>query len=198
MHTEWRCDGCGPVVPVHLPRRINAEVMASAVAEMARRGGTVPLWCPWPLPYGWTVTGVGWVADERSGVRAGVLAGGGPSPVTGGPADLLLVAETPGVGLASRYAGLGEPDPGRLLTEQMAAHPPPAKVRADGHPAPLWPLPSSEDRSAYAGEARGMWLVVVLWPAVAGYLLAEDLVLCDLTDRLPPDLVYGAPSTRLA
>lgn len=198
MHSEWRCDGCGPVVPLHVPRHINAEVMASAVAEVSRRGGSVPLWCPWPLPRGWTVTGVAWAADERSGARAGVVAGSGPAPLTGGPADLVLVAESPGVGLASRYAGLAEPDPGRLVAETMAANPPHAKVKAGGHPVPLWSLPSLQDRSVYAGEAHGVWLMAVLWPASAGYLLADDdLALRDLTDWLPPELVYGARSERL-
>lgn len=197
MHSDWRCDECGPVVPLYLPHRINAEVTAAAVAEVARHPGSVPLWCPWPLPHGWTVTGVGWAADERSGAPAGVLAASGPAPLTGGPADLLLVAESPGVGLASRYAGVADPDPGRLVAQAMAVDPPHAWVKAGGHPAPLWSLPSREDRSVYAGEARAVWLVAVMWPAAAGYLLADDLVLCDLTDWLPPELVYGARSARL-
>lgn len=197
MHSEWRCDSCGPVLPLHLPRHINPDVMASAVAEVSRRPGGVPLWCPWPLPQGWTVTGVGWAADERSGARATVVATSGPSPLTGGPADLLLVAESPGVGLASRYAGLSGPDPGPLLAEAMAGNPPHAKLKAGGHPTPMWALPSITDRSAYAGEARAVWLVGVAWPTAAGYLLADDLVLRDLTSWVPPELVYGAPCQRL-
>jgi len=43
-----------------------------------------------------------------------------------------------------------------------------------------------------------VWLVVVAWPASAGYLLAEDLVLCDLLDYFPAELVYGAVSVRLS
>jgi hypothetical protein len=197
MHSEWRCDTCGPVLPLHLPPHINAEVMASAVGEISRREGSVPLWCPWPLPRGWTVTGVGWAGDERSGTRASVLACSGPSPLTGGPADLLLIAEAPGVGLASRFAGLTGPDPGSLLADAMAGNPPHAKLKTSGHPAPMWAVPSTEDRSAYAGEASAVWLVAVAWPAAAGYLLADDLVVQDLTTWLPPELVYGAPCERL-
>jgi hypothetical protein len=182
---------------LHLPHHISDEIMASALSEIGRRGDPVPVWCPWPLPRGWTVTGVGWAADERSGTRASVLAISGPAPLTGGPADLLLVAETPGVGLACRYADLPGLDPGPLLARAMAEHPPHAKVKTDGHPSPLWSVPSTEDRSAYVGEARAMWLVVIAWPAAAGYLLADDLTLCDLADWLPPELVYGAPSARL-
>lgn len=201
MHSEWRCDRCGPVLPLHLPRHMNADVLATAVAEVSRlvadAEGAVPLWCPWPLPRGWTVTGVAWAADERSGTRATVLACSGPSPLTGGPADLLLVAEAPGIGLAAHYAGLAGADPGPRLAEAMASGPPHAKPRAGRHPTPLWFIPSQQDRSAYVGEALGVWLVAVAWPPAAGYLLADDLALADLTDWLPPEIVYGAPCERL-
>lgn len=185
------------MVPLHLPDELNAEVMAQAVAEIARHAGDVPLWCPWPLPYGWMVTGVGWAAEERGGVRASVLAVTGPAALAGGPADLLLVAEYPGVGLASRYAGLSGLDPGPLVEAAMALDPPHARVKAGGRPAPLWALPSSEDRSVYAGEAGAIWLVAVLWPASAGYLFADDPELVDVTEWQPPEIGYGAPSRRL-
>lgn len=42
-----------------------------------------------------------------------------------------------------------------------------------------------------------MWLYAIAWPASAGYLLAEDVALHDLTERVPPELVYGAPSPYL-
>lgn len=42
--------------------------------------------------------------DERTGARATAVALAGPSPL-GGPADLVLVAEEPGVGLGARLAG---------------------------------------------------------------------------------------------
>ena len=197
MHSSWRCDGCGPVPPLHVPAHIGPEVMSAAVAELVRHPERVPLWCPWPAPTGWTVTGVGWVSDEREGVRATVLAASGPAPLTGGPADLLLIAEAPGTGLANRFADLGGMDPGPLLAKVMADQPAHAKLRVGGHPTPLWSVPSAPGRSAYVGEARGVWLVAIGWPASAGYLLADDLVLENLCDWLPPELVYGAPSARL-
>jgi hypothetical protein len=61
----------------------------------------------------------------------------------------------------------------------------------------MWSVNSPEDRSAYVGEASARWLVAVAWPATAGYLLADNLVLQDLTDWLPPEIVYGAPSPYL-
>jgi hypothetical protein len=197
MHSTWRCDGCGSVSPLHVPAHIGPEVMAAAVAEVTRHREPVPLWCPWPAPIGWTVTGVGWVGDERDGVRATALAASGPAPLTGGPADLLLIAETPGIGLANRFAGLGGMDPGPLLAKAMVDQPAHAKVRASGHPTPLWSVSAGAGCTAYVGEAWGVWLVAVAWPVTAGYLLVDDLVLLNLCDWLPPELVYGAPTARL-
>lgn len=214
MSSDWRCDECGPVPPMHVPPHINAEVMEHAVAEVHRLQGAdrgsadassppvlhteaVPVWCPWPLPSGWTVTGVAWVGDERHGVAAAATALSGPAPLHDGPADALIVAESPGLGLASRFARLPQRDPGSLLANAMAEQPAHAKMRIDGHPTPLWSVPSDPQCSTYVGEARGIWVVAVAWPDDAGYLLAEDLVLEDLTERLPGELVYGAVSARL-
>jgi len=187
----WRCDGCGIVPPLYVAARVGTEVVSKAAARAAENG--FPIWCPWPLPPGWTVTGIGWVGDDRSGVSASVLACTGPANLTDGPADVLFIAEEPGVGLGVRFAGLPGPDPGPL-PQATAAH---AKVKIAGHPAPLWALDAPEDRSAYVGEALGRWLWAVAWPASAGYLLAGDLSLHDLADRVPGGLVYGAPSPYL-
>jgi hypothetical protein len=211
MHSEWRCDDCGPVPPLHIAEHIGAEILASALgaiekAQAASGRPQVPVWCPWPLQPGWTVTGVAWAGDDRTGVRATALACSGPSPLSGGPADLVLVAEEPGVGLGNRFGGIPGPDPGALIADAMnsaagvpaAEHGgPPAKIKVGGHPTPLWSVKSPTDRSAYAGEARGMWLYAITWPASAGYLLAEHVVLHDLSEWLPPELVYGAPSPYL-
>jgi hypothetical protein len=209
MHSEWRCDNCGPVPPLHVAEHIGADIVASATERVADtgqldHGPRMPFWCPWPLLPGWTMTGIAWAGDDRTGVRATAVACSGPAPLGDGPADLLLVAEEPGVGLGTRLAGIEGPDPGRSLAEAMgwpdagrAGHPPHAKVKAAGHPTPLWMVGSAADRSTYVGEARGMWLYAIGWPADAGYLLAEDLVLLDLVEWLPPELVFGAPSPRL-
>ncbi len=192
MSSDWRCDACGPVPPLHTTAHIGREILEAAISRVA----AVPVWCPWPLPAGWMVTGVGWAGDDRHGTRATVLACSGPAPL-GGPADVILVAEEPGVGLGNRYAELSGTDPGPYLEKALndtAAH---AKVRADGWPIPLWAVGDAEDRSAYVGEAKGLWLYAITWPASAGYLFAEDVVLHDLTDWLPGELVYGAPSPYL-
>jgi hypothetical protein len=193
MNSEWRCDDCGPVAPLHIAHHISAEIMEAA----AKRVDGVPLWCPWPLPIGWMVTGVGWAGDERTGTHATVVACSGPAPLGGGPADVLLVAEKPGVGLGNRFAGLVGPDPGPYLQEALVHTAAQAKVKAAGWPTPLWAVRSQDDRSAYVGEAKGMWLYAIGWPSSAGYLFAEDVVVHDLTDWLPAELVYGAPSPYL-
>ncbi|MGW4466844.1 DUF6758 family protein [Micromonospora sp. NPDC004704] len=208
MHTDWRCADCGPVPPLHTAGHVGPEIVASTTARIRDTpepaASPMPLWCPWPLPPGWVMTGAVWAGDDRTGVRATAVACSGPAPLGGGPADLVLVAEEPGVGLGTRFAGIAGLDPGALLADVMtdelpghAEHPPHAKVRADGHPTPLWSVKSPTDRSAHVGEARGRWLYAITWPSSAGYLLAEDVVLHDLTEWLPPELVYGAPSPYL-
>ncbi|MFB9237175.1 DUF6758 family protein [Plantactinospora siamensis] len=209
MHTEWRCPDCGPVPPLHTAEHVGAEIVAAAaerVAVTAAQAGrpAVPLWCPWPLLPGWTVTGVAWAGDDRTGVRAAAVACSGPAPLGGGPADLVLVAEEPGVGLGNRFAALSGPDPGAELADVMTQPPPGhaevtahAKIRAGGHPTPLWSVGSATDRSAYVGEARGMWLYAITWPASAGYVLADEVVLQDLAEWTPPELVFGAPCPYL-
>lgn len=209
MHPDSRCVSCGPVPPLHVPEHIGPEIVASMTDRIAGAADppgrpSVPLWCPWPLPPGWTITGVAYAGDDRIGIRATAVACAGPAPLGGGPADLVFVAEEPGVGLGARFAGMAGPDPGRQLVDALAdpgpGHPEHvghAKIRVAGHPTPMWLVNSPADRSAYTGEARGLWLHAIAWPASAGHLLAEDVVLHDVTEWMPPELVYGAPSPYL-
>lgn len=186
--SSWVCDEHGAVLPFHVAPHVAAPTVSAVVAD-----ARVPVWMPRPLPVGWTVTGLGHAGDERTGARATVVAFGGPSPL-GGPADLLLVAEEPGIGLGARLAGTPGPDPGPVHG------PPEGKVDAAGHLTALWPVPAADDRAALVGEAKGLWLWAVLFPAIAALLLAEHVVLDDLRDVADlgaDDLVVGAPSTRL-
>jgi hypothetical protein len=186
MTSDWHCERDGVVYPYHVLPGVNTDAV-----EHVRRRAQVPLWVPWPLPVGWTVTGVGFAGDERTGARATALACAGPAPL-GGVADLILVAEEPGVGLGARYAALSGPDPGPEF-----ATVPHAKVTVGGHPTPLWSIPVEESRCAYIGEAAGCWLWAVLWPADAGYIFAEHVDLHDLRADPVPMLVFGAPSPYL-
>jgi hypothetical protein len=156
------------------------------------RHPVVPVWLPWPLPAGWLVSGFAGAGDDRSGTRACVVALSGPNPV-GGPGDLLLISEEMGTGLGARFAGLAGPDPG----EGFATGPPHSLVRFGHHEFPLWHV-DAPGRAAFAGEALGNWLWVLLWPDTAGVLLVEPLSLRDLRDPGQDlDLPFGAASPRL-
>lgn len=154
----------------------------------------MPLWIPWPLPTGWVVSGFAYAGDDRTGAVATVVACSGPAPLGGG-ADLLLVAESPGVGLGARLAGIPGPDPGSGFDKG----PPHAKLDAAGHPTPMWNIDSGPEDAAYVGEAKAAWIWALLWPAAAGVLLLEDLGIRDLVERLDGvgELPFGALTPRL-
>jgi hypothetical protein len=181
---EGWCHVHAAVTPLH-HTAVLAHDAISAVCADAR----VPAWVPDPLPGGWAVTGLAWGGEP--GARAIVVALAGPGPV-GGPAEMVLVAEEPGTGLGCGYAGLPGVDPGDLVSG-----PSHAGIEASGQRAPLWAVPTVDDRAAYVGEAQGVWLWLVTWPASAAWLLAEDLALLDLRDRVHPDLPLGPPTDRL-
>jgi hypothetical protein len=178
------------VLPLQPPRH-----PSRAALDAVRRVADVPVWLPWPLPPGWLVTGFAEAGDERTGARGSVTALCGPS-LTHGPADLLVVAEEPGVGLGAGFAGLDGPDPGQGFNHGPAH----AKIDIRGHPTPLWCVPAAPDRAVYAGEALGNWLWTIAWPAEVGCLIAlAELSLRDLRDNDQDfDLPYGAFSPRLS
>lgn len=185
--SAWRCAAHGDVLPYRPPWQPSA-----GAADELRKSSRVPVWLPWPLPPGWLVTGFAEAGDDRSGGRASVVALGGPS-VTSGPADLLVIAEEPGVGLGAAFAGLDGPDPG----EGFDSGPPNAKIDVLGHPSALWCVNGAADRAVYAGEAMGNWLWTIAWPAEAGCLIALlQLSLLDLREH-DLDLPFGAFSPRL-
>jgi hypothetical protein len=188
MSSDWQCETHGVVLPLHVLPRVGPDVLSSAA-----RSSAVPLWSPLPLLAGWTATGLATAGDDRSGTRATAFALSGPSPL-GGPADLVLVAEEPGVGLGARYAGVADIDAAAVV-----AGAPEARVEAAGHPTALWRTASADDRATFVGEALGVWLWVVLWPPEAELVLLEDIVLHDLRHEahVGLDLPLGAPSTRL-
>ena len=189
MSSDWECDRHGAVAPLRVLPRVVPEHLRQVAARSA-----VPVWTPLPLPVGWTVSGLATAGSERTGPTAVAVALSGPCPV-GGPADFVLVAEEPGVGLGARYAGLEQLDPG---TVPQGA--PDAKLEAAGHDTPLWRCDSAPDRVAFVGEAGGVWLWAVLWPPPAELVLLEHVVLHDLRhDAHVSEVVpVGAPTDRLS
>jgi hypothetical protein len=189
MNSAWRCGRHGEVLPL----QIHGQPTSPLIHAQAR-SAQVPVWLPWPLPAGWVVTGFARAGDERSGVQATALACSGPAPL-GGQGELVLVAEEPGVGLGACFAGLEHADPGATMLRSAST----AKVTARGRPTAMWAVGEHlDDRAAYIGEAEGLWLWAILWPADAGHLLADDLSVVDLRDEAATfDLPCGALSPRL-
>jgi hypothetical protein len=185
--SAWRCDLHGevhPLFPAYSPSREGLD-------GLLRTDG-VPVFLPWPLPPGWLAAGFAGAGDERTGVRACVVAVSGPNPI-GGPADMLVVSEEPGVGLGAALAGLDGVDPG----DDFASAPPVATASFGKHDFPLWHV-ESPDRAVFAGEVKGNWLWLILWPETAGILLIEPISLRDLRDPgQDMDLPFGAASPRL-
>ncbi len=187
--SAWQCDEHGSVPPLQPVLRPGAEMLENLRAKAA-----APLWMPWPLPARWVVTGFAYAGDDRTGAVATVVGCSGPAPL-GGAADLLLVAESPGVGLGARLAGLRGPDPG----EGFDDCPPHAKLDAAGHPTPMWNVEAGADVAVYVGEAKAAWIWALLWPAAAGVLLLENFGLRDLTERSNgADVPFVALMPRLA
>jgi hypothetical protein len=177
----------GEIYPLALARRPSKDGLDSLLKD-----ARVPALVPWPLPQGWLVSGFTGAGDERTGIRGSAVALSGPNPL-GGPADLLIVVEEPGVGLGAGLAGLPGPDPG----DGFATGLPNASVKVANHDAPLW-LVEADHKAVFAGEVAGSWVWLVLWPDTAGVLLIESLPLRDLRDPYQDlDLPFGALSPRL-
>ncbi|MGN6472230.1 MAG: DUF6758 family protein [Mycobacteriales bacterium] len=186
--SEWRCPQHGAVAPYSVLTHTGPE----AVDHVVRRPG-VPLWLARGLPPGWVCSGFAYAGDDRSGARATLTAMSGPSPL-GGPAELFIIAEEPGVGLGARYAGLDATDPGNGFDRGAAD----AKVIAADHPTALWCLPAATDRAVFVGEAKGLWLWALVWPETAGVLMYDGVVLTDLRDlETELDVDFGTLSPRL-
>jgi hypothetical protein len=187
--SDWRCAHHGAVHPYHVLAHSSTEAIEH-VAALAK----VPVWLPHGLAAGWTCSGAAYVGDERSGALAIATCLAGPSPL-GGPAELLLVAEEPGIGLGARHAGLLEPDPGGHFEVGQ----PDAKLSVAGHPTAVWSVPSVGDRAVFVGEAKGLWLWAIVCPAAAGVLMYDGMSLVDARDAEPdPDLGFGPVSALLS
>lgn len=187
--SAWTCARHGTVQPYTVVHHTGQD----AVEHVVKRAG-VPVWMPRTLPHGWVCSGVAYAGDERSGACATVTCLSGPSPL-GGPADLMIVAEEPGVGLGARHAGFDEPDPGA----SFGLGAPDAKVIAAEHPTAMWNLPAAEDRAVFVGEAKAAWLWAIVWPATAGVLMYDEMSVVDLRDqRIDLDMDHGSLSPRLA
>jgi hypothetical protein len=187
--SAWLCARHGSVAPYTVLTHTGPDAM-DHVVQRAR----VPVWLAGGLPSGWLCSGFAYAGDERSGARATVTAMSGPSPL-GGPADLLVIAEEPGIGLGARHAGLAETDPGADFGRTTAD----AKLVADSHPTAMWSVPVGLDRAVFVGEAKGLWLWALVWPETAGVLMYDGIHLTDLRDLTGArEVGFGSISPRLS
>jgi hypothetical protein len=187
--SAWSCARHGEVAPYNVLTHTGPDAV-----EYVTGSAGVPFWLPHGLAPGWVCSGFAYAGDDRSGARATVTAMSGPSPL-GGPADLLIIAEEPGIGLGARHAGLPEADPGEGFDDGTAD----AKVIAASHPTALWSVAAASDRAVFVGEAKGLWLWALVWPETAGVLMYDGVHLTDLRDD--PNVVdidFGTVSPRLS
>lgn len=168
---RWTCTVHGEIYPVSPVVAPNARQVHQLIGT-----STVPWWLPWPLPRGWIVGGLVHAGDDVSGIRASAVVVSGPNPL-GGPGDLALVAEEPGVGLGAGLAGLEHADPGTAVECE-----PQARIHASGRAIPLWWVDAPPGQAVYAGHWGGFWLWAILRPETAAALLLEDLDIADMRD----------------
>lgn len=188
--SAWQCARHGSIAPYTVLSHTGPDAIEHVV-ERAR----VPVWVAGGgLPAGWVCSGFAYAGDDRTGGRATVTAMSGPSPL-GGPADLLVIAEEPGIGLGARHAGIPGPDPGDGFGGGSAD----TKVIAAAHPTAMWNVPVASDCAAYVGEAKGLWLWALVWPESAGVLLYDGIHLNDLRDNTAArEVGFGSISPRLS
>lgn len=185
----WQCLDHGSIAPLWRALAVGYDDFAD---HLVRAGG-VPSLLPWPLGPGWSITDFGCVSGPGGRALAAFVACAGPSEADG-VVELTVVSEEPGVGLGARAAATARTDPGADIGEG----PPHAKVRIDNMWISLWAVSTSQsdaafDRSVFAGEAHGRWLWLVLRPASAALMLADEWVLLNLADLGPEliDLPFG-------
>ena len=187
----YRCAVHGPIDPWWRPDVADYESFAQVLAVLDE----VPTYLPWPMSPGWSIADFGCVAG-RPGHAATITTTVGTSDLDG-PVQVSIVVEDPGVGLGARCAGSVYDDPGG----QVGVGPPAVRVRTDGRPVPLWPVDLTDTegdpltRAVFAGEAGGRWLWLVLRPASAALLLADEWLLADVTGFGPEalEMPFGGP-----
>ncbi len=184
----WACGDHGLISPLWRP----VEASYDAFGEVLGRSTGFPIYLPWPMGPGWSVTDFG-VVGEPGRVRASVTCASGASELDG-PVDVFVITEEAGTGLGARCASTVHSDPGG----EVGDGPPPVRIRIGSQSVPLWLVSTSAaderfDRSVFAGEADGRWLWIVFRPASAMLLLRDDWILRDASGIGPEmlELTFG-------
>ena len=184
----FACDVHGPVVPLWRAQAWDYDTFAGFLG----RADGLPAYLPWPLLIDWTVADFGVVGEHGGRPSATVLSVRGPTRLDG-EVELTVVHEQPRVGLGARCARVDVPP-----EDVVAGRPPDIKVRADGHPTPLWMLPEGAgeplEQASFVGADRGRWLWLMVRPASAAMLLRDEWILGDAGGLGPEalDLPFGS------
>lgn len=145
----------------------------AAVIGAEIHGLHAPLWTPWPVPPDWTFRGLAHTPDTDGGAST-VGLWSGPDPF-GDPAEVAFVCEEAGAGVGSHFAGLSMSYP----SAGVGVGPPHAKFGVEGRLVPLWAVENTAGCAAFAGEAAGRWLWVIVHPAEASAIVVEPMQLVD-------------------
>jgi len=172
------CSVHGVVAPLARPHQVNFD----GLREVSDLVPELPIYLPWPMSPRWSIADFGCVAG-RSSATFSVIVG---STIPDGRVEVSVISEDPGVGLGARCAGLAGVDPGKQAEGDVNGERPATYVRIDSRAVPLWIIKNIDPdadpfaTTAFAGEADGRWLWVIVRPASAALLMRDDWLLTDI------------------
>ncbi|GAC1387238.1 MAG: hypothetical protein NVSMB48_26420 [Marmoricola sp.] len=173
------CPIHGIVTPLARPHVVDIDSLREVSELIPERS----IYLPWPMSPGWSIADFGCVPGSDAATFT-VTVG---STIPDGRVEVSVISEDPGVGVGARCAGLAGVDPGRQLGVELGGERPAAYVRIDSRAVPLWIIRSLDpdadplETTAFAGEADGRWLWVVIRPAPAALLMRDDWLLTDIS-----------------
>ena len=173
------CPIHGIVTPLARPHVVDIGSLREVSELIPERS----IYLPWPMSPGWSIADFGCVPGSDAATFT-VTVG---STIPDGRVEVSVISEDPGVGVGARCAGLAGVDPGRQLGVELGGERPAAYVRIDSRAVPLWIIRSLDpdadplETTAFAGEADGRWLWVVIRPASAALLMRDDWLLTDIS-----------------
>lgn len=173
---EVDCPTHGLVTPLTRPHRLDLD----GLREVSELVPELSVFVPWPMSPNWSIADLGCVAGGQSATFS-VVRG---STIPDGDVEITIVSEEPGVGLGARCAELAGVDPGHQF--DVGSERPSAYVRIDSRAVPLWIIKTLDPEAdpfaltAFAGEADGRWLWVIVRPASAALLMRDDWLLADI------------------
>lgn len=173
------CSIHGVLTPLARPHVVDIDGLRDVSELVPERS----IYLPWPMSPGWSIADFGCVPGTDAATFT-VTVG---STIPDGRVEVSVISEDPGVGVGARCAGLAGVDPGRQLGVEFGGERPAAYVRIDSRAVPLWIIRSLDpdadplETTAFAGEADGRWLWVVIRPASAALLMRDDWLLTDIS-----------------